>query len=441
MLTLTTILKKISNEGDNAVQTLCDLMPLSYAEIYEKYHDIISDDEARTLFQQAQRQKKKNRFTDAEIVTRNNPQIKNIPHLYTGQSPERRYGNDFIPDRISEYAEPGMVSSMFSPAAYLTELYREARALHKYDSKYYLDKRRPDLKALSLSQENLNDEISTLELSNDVLFTALKGNGDEQFVLQRLSEKYQSINLPYHEPFQIIKKVSELKKIFPIVNKYPVIINNKKTNKRWMKTIDCGFSPALLDMLKDIYENLNSSQGGNPDELIKKYITDNLSYFYYLKNVMNYFDLTNKEFSVLTEFFKMKNDVNQENIEEYKKNILKLRGVVSLYKASGLPLDAIVFVLKSFKCDLVDEKAINVIINLKIVRDNYHLRDDDIAVLLGGNIVKDEVNTDISQFDRIFNNPPLGGTVFEDDNTNLYLFTDDYPDNSHEKFIINCLKR
>ncbi|MDH0355415.1 Tc toxin subunit A [Morganella sp. GD04133] len=268
MQTLAAILKKVSDEGDNTAQTLCDLMPLSYAEIYEKYHDVISDDEARILFQQTQRQKKKNRFTDAQVTAHNNPQIKNIPCLYTGQSPELRYGNDFIPDRISEYAEPGMVSSMFSPAAYLTELYREARELHKQESKYHLDKRRPDLQALSLSQKNLNDEISTLELSNDVLFTALKGRGDEQSVLQRLSEKYQSINLPYHEPFQIIKKVSELKKIFPIVNKYPSIINNKKTDKTWIKTIYCNFSPALLAMLKEIYTNIKSAKGDKLDELI-----------------------------------------------------------------------------------------------------------------------------------------------------------------------------
>lgn len=443
MQILAAILKKISDKDDNTAQTLCDLMPLSYAEIYEKYHDVISDDEARTLFQQAQRQKKKNRFTDAEIVTHNNPQIKNIPHLYTGQSPERCYGNDFIPDRISEYAEPGMVSSMFSPAAYLTELYREARALHKQDSKYHLDKRRPDLKALSLSQENLDDEISTLELSNDVLFTALKGGNDkdEQPVLKRLSEKYQSLTLPYHEPFQIIRKVSELKNIFPVVNKYPVIINNKKTDKTWIKTINCNLSPSLLDMLKEIYTNINSSQGGKPDELIKKYITDDLPYLYFLKNVMNYFDLTSKEFSILTEFFKMKDDANQENITEYKKNLLKLRGVVGLYKASELPLDTIVFVLKSFNCELADEKAVNAIINLKVARDNYQLRDEDIAVLLGGHIVESKVNKDISQFDRIFNSLPLGSEKLTVDNTELDLSKADYKEGDHEKFIINCLKR
>ncbi len=440
MQTLAAILKKVSDEGDNTAQTLCDLMPLSYAEIYEKFHDVISDDEARTLYQQAQRQKKKNRFTDAEIVTHNNPQIKNIPCLYTGQSPELRYGNDFIPDRVSEYAEPGMVSSMFSPAAYLTELYREARALHKQDSKYHLDKRRPDLKELSLSQENLNDEISTLELSNEVLFTALKGTGDEQSVLQRLSEKYQSIKLPYHEPFRIIKKVSELKKIFPTVNKYPFIINNK-IDKVWLKTIYCNLSPAFSGMLKDIYTNIDSDQNGKLNELINKYITDDFPYFYFLKNVMGYLRLTNKEFGILSDFFDMKEDVNSANIIEYKKNLLKLRGVVSLYNASGLPLDTIVFILKSFNCDIVNENAINAITNLKIVRDNYQLRDDDIAVLLGGNIVKDKINTDISQFNRIFNTPPLGDKVFTDNGKEIDLFSGNYSDDSEERLIINCLKR
>lgn len=79
--------------------------------------------------------------------------------------------------------------------------------------------------------------------------------------------------------------------------------------------------------------------------------------------------------------------------------------------------------------------------DLKIVRGRYQLRDEDIAVLLGGDIVKDEINTDISQFDRIFNNPPLGSSVFKDDNTALNLFTANYSDDSHERFIINCLKR
>lgn len=193
-------------------------------------------------------------------------------------------------------------------------------------------------------------------------------------------------------------------------------------------------------MIKDIYINYGKDEK-ELERLIESYITNDFKYFSSLKNVMSYLGLTSKEFSILKDFFEMKDDDYKNNLVEYKKNILKLRGVVSLYKASELPLDTIVFILKSFKCDLADEKAVNAIINLKVARDNYQLRDKDIAVLLGGDIVKEGINTDISQFDRIFNSPPLGGTVFKDDNTELNLFTGNYQDNSHERFIINCLKR
>lgn len=443
MKTLVAILKKIGDERDNTVKTLCDLMPLSYAEIYEKYHDIISDDEARILFRQAQIQKKKNKFTDAKIVSRNNPQIKNIPLLYTGQPAEFSHENEFIPDRISEYVEPGMVSSMFSPAAYLTELYREARELHKSDSDYYLDKRRPDLKDLSLSQENLTDEVSTLELSNDVLFASLKGSGDKQSVLKRLSEKYQSVKLPYHEPFQIIREVVSSKKIFSAINKYPSIINNKKTDKVALKNSHGNLSPALLAMLQKIYSYIDSDD--NIERLIEEYITPSgFLYFYSLEYVMGYFELTNGEFNLLSNLLNISN-VNSRAEEkektEYKKKILKIKGVVSLCNASQLSLNTMVHILKSFNCMLVNKEIIDVVVNIKSVKDKYNLCDEDITVLLGGNIVKDKVNKGISQFDRVFNNPPLGGKKFNDSETEIDFFTGNYADGSEEQFIINCLKR
>lgn len=58
---------------------------------------------------------------------------------------------------------------MFSPAAYLTELYREARNIEPKNPEYHLDTRRPDLANLALTQDNLDSEISTLSLSNELL--------------------------------------------------------------------------------------------------------------------------------------------------------------------------------------------------------------------------------------------------------------------------------
>ncbi|KMJ46990.1 hypothetical protein AB204_00385 [Xenorhabdus khoisanae] len=67
---------------------------------------------------------------------------------------------------------------MFSPAAYLTELYRESHQLHGKDSAYHLDKRRPDLQSLILSQSKLGDnfiiydnlKVNLSHSSKDLLF-------------------------------------------------------------------------------------------------------------------------------------------------------------------------------------------------------------------------------------------------------------------------------
>ncbi|HGJ5876412.1 MAG TPA: Tc toxin subunit A [Arsenophonus sp.] len=50
----------------------------------------------------------------------------------------------------------GNIASMFSPAAYLVKLYREAHKLHAENSPYFIDNRRPDLADLILSQENMD---------------------------------------------------------------------------------------------------------------------------------------------------------------------------------------------------------------------------------------------------------------------------------------------
>ncbi|MDR5609334.1 MULTISPECIES: hypothetical protein [unclassified Arsenophonus] len=54
------------------------------------------------------------------------------------------YSNDFIPNRDSDFVNQGDIASMFSPAAYLVKLYREAQKLHPVNSPYFIDNRRPD---------------------------------------------------------------------------------------------------------------------------------------------------------------------------------------------------------------------------------------------------------------------------------------------------------
>ncbi|NES79215.1 MULTISPECIES: LamG-like jellyroll fold domain-containing protein [Okeania] len=84
---------------------------------------------------------------------------------------------DSGPDGFGEpvrYAKPGSIQSSQSAAAYLKHIYDLAREqISPSLEKWALDTRRPDLQNLELSENNLHEEITTLELVNEVLLSML----------------------------------------------------------------------------------------------------------------------------------------------------------------------------------------------------------------------------------------------------------------------------
>lgn len=99
------------------------------------------------------------------------------------------------------YAHPDSVGSLFSPGSYLTTLYRVAKPLHPSTHGLQLDKRRPDLKGLTLSDAHLNQEISTLALTLGVLEHGVAGDAEEQ-----LRTKVFPMNLPYNHAWEQIRQ-------------------------------------------------------------------------------------------------------------------------------------------------------------------------------------------------------------------------------------------
>jgi len=85
--------------------------------------------------------------------------------------------NSYLDHASDEMASSGSVSSMFSPAAYLAELYTEAKQLHPSTSANHLDKRRPDLASLVLSQDNMDNQQSVLSLFNNLLVAQISASG------------------------------------------------------------------------------------------------------------------------------------------------------------------------------------------------------------------------------------------------------------------------
>ncbi|EMJ4842511.1 TPA: insecticidal toxin protein [Morganella morganii] len=254
---ITRILEKLNQQRSGKTVTLADFMPMSLAEVRSLAGSRLSREEAQLLHRAAIKEQQNNILYTARALTRANPLLKKemgAARTY-GATP---YGyNDIIMPRADEFAAPGAVSSMFSPAGYLTELYREARGLHQKNSVNNLDKRRPDLAKLVLSQENLDKEISTLSLANEQLETALMakaGQTDKNKYYETLATSRRSGVTPYNAPFEGIRNALAQQDFV-----LPDHVLSKGAQSAAQMALYAGISPELYAILTEKTDGLSEA--------------------------------------------------------------------------------------------------------------------------------------------------------------------------------------
>ncbi|KAA1187622.1 neuraminidase-like domain-containing protein [Photorhabdus heterorhabditis] len=249
MNTLTPELERILK--DNGFNSPLDIGHLSFDEFLHKMDGKLSWSKTLSLYLDVQQD---NQLHEAHILKRANPQLQNAIQLaLTTPHADLQGYNSKFGGRANQYVIPGAVSSMFSPAAYLTELYRQAQDLHVQGSIYHLDTRRPDLKSLTLSQQNMDDEISTLSLSNKVLLAGIKTLPkleDQTKVMQELSTFRLADSMPYHDAYENIRQVIQLQA--PILNPFntsPETPIAKLIYQTSLLEINAAVSPDLFNIL------------------------------------------------------------------------------------------------------------------------------------------------------------------------------------------------
>ncbi|MGJ7218190.1 neuraminidase-like domain-containing protein [Morganella morganii] len=294
---ITRILEKLNQQRSGKTVTLADFMPMSLAEVRSLTGSRLSREEAQLLHRAAIKEQQNNILYTARALTRANPLLKKemgAARTY-GATP---YGyNDIIMPRADEFAAPGAVSSMFSPAGYLTELYREARGLHQKDSVNNLDKRRPDLAKLVLSQENLDKEISTLSLANEQLETALMaqaGQTDKNKYYETLATSRRSGVTPYNAPFEGIRNALAQQNFV-----LPDHVLSKGAQSAAQMALYAGISPELYAILTEKTEGL--SEAATEALLKKNFPGVNTDSLMNPDALANYYELPRDEVQALLE--------------------------------------------------------------------------------------------------------------------------------------------
>ncbi|MEB9897453.1 Tc toxin subunit A, partial [Bacillus cereus] len=162
-------------------RTVFDIASDNLAEFQKNNPEIPSSD-AKEIYQLAVQRTENLYMLYKAWQLHNDPVVQSLPKLSadTGlqgmrAALERSLGGgadfgDLFPERSPEgYAEASSIQSLFSPGRYLTVLYKIARQLHSPGDKLHIDNRRPDLKSLILSNDNMNRELSSLDILLDVL--------------------------------------------------------------------------------------------------------------------------------------------------------------------------------------------------------------------------------------------------------------------------------
>ncbi|QEL82825.1 toxin (plasmid) [Bacillus sp. JAS24-2] len=201
--------------NQSGYQTIFDITSETLKDFQEKNSKIPSSD-AKEIHQLAVQRKENLMMLFKAWQLHNDPVARGIPKLSSNTKLEgmrtalgRSLGGgadfeDLFPPRSPEgYAEASSIQSLFSPGRYLTVLYKIARQLHNTDDKLHIDNRRPDLQSLILGTDNMNKEVSSL----DILLDVLQSNGSGK--MNSLKDTYYPMPLPYDDDLAKINAVAE----------------------------------------------------------------------------------------------------------------------------------------------------------------------------------------------------------------------------------------
>lgn len=198
-----TTIQRLREKG---IHSVFDVVREGRAAFTARMANDTSEAEARQLYDLAMQRASGLTRLHTSLTVRDEPASRALPKLASGGSRERM-GSLSIGDsgdyeswfgKAGLFPAPDSVASLFSPASYLVDLYRVAKKLHPEESVYHIDKRRPDLSGLPLTQLRMDTELRTLELVDGILAEGIEAStvGDKT-ADALVNEAIYPFGLPY----------------------------------------------------------------------------------------------------------------------------------------------------------------------------------------------------------------------------------------------------
>ena len=289
------------NEGDIAAREALlvlreQLESLGFSSVFEVVRDGLSgfktriqglagltmtEEEANTFFNQAEARAAGLTRLYTQLCARGDPAVSSVAKLedpvddtlpvVRSLGSGGNYGQWFGRTSADGFSHPDSAGSLFSPASYLTDLYRAAKPLHPSSNGLQLNQRRPDLGALVLSDANLNEEVSTLELTLEVLKTGLAGNAEDL-----LRGALYPMNLPYNHVSEQIHQGMKARKSSPaelwsVLGDFEGQALKQDTNlNSWASRMSGAYARDALGMSPQLFNILTESRNVT-DESVGRY--------------------------------------------------------------------------------------------------------------------------------------------------------------------------
>ncbi|MCU5775375.1 neuraminidase-like domain-containing protein [Erwiniaceae bacterium BAC15a-03b] len=428
------VLEKLNSKlKRQSAVTLPDIMIRSSPEVTALVGDSLTWGEENFLYQQAQQALKDNTFSEARILSHANPQLAHAVHLAIQQDAGQLGYDQLFGGRASNYVKPGSVASMFSPACYLTELYREGINLHAENAAYRLNTRRPDLATLVLSQRNMDDEVSTLTLSNqltlDIISKKISKTPEE--VRKLLASWRFSSATPFHLPFTTAHHSMLLRdETLALLQRNAGVI--KPAGAEAMLRIAAGISPELYSILTETVsatptpQNFTDNFGTIPIETFRNPVL-----------LARYYELTEEQLTACYTVMRQYNN-NFDPLQITTFAMLQLNKLIRFSKATGMAVTDIWRVVASNNNQFnITDAIISQLLRIQYYRRHYAINVSEAWILSGAAISKISEADQPGQFDQLFNRPLLDNQTFSDDNADVELT----PGNVTDTFRSGVLKR